>query len=62
MQLSLARSADMIDDQLLFETCMARCLLLDPPNTLLYVDTARQRIPEPQLVERILPAGADQAL
>jgi hypothetical protein len=54
---SLARSAEIIDDQELFEVCLRRCLWLDSANTRIYVETARRRMSEPQIVERLLPAA-----
>lgn len=59
---SLAQSAEMIEDAMLFETCLTRCLELDPAQLPRYVDTARRRLPEPQIVERLLPAAPQPML
>lgn len=53
---ALARSAEMIGDAELFAVCLRRCLVLDPEQTLTYVETARRRLAEPAIVAELLPA------
>lgn len=52
---ALAKSGDMVADEPLLTVCLARCIALDPGNVNDYAETARSRLSEPAVIERLLP-------